>query len=58
MLYNTKKNQINGTAFCLECEYFINKKCEGLGKRCFEYDPKTKVMIDPVTHLPINPKGR
>lgn len=58
MLYNTKKNKINGTAFCLECEYFINKKCEGLGKCCFEYDPKTKVMIDPVTHLPINPKGR
>lgn len=55
MLFNTKKNQINGTVFCLECEYFINKKCEGLGKCCFEYDPKTKVIIDPVTKLPIKP---
>lgn len=57
MLFNTKKNQINGTAFCLECEYFINKKCEGLGKICYEYDPYTMKVLDPITHLPKKEKG-
>ena len=51
MLFNIKKNRLNGTADCLKCEYFKNKKCEGIGRVCFEYDPITKTIFDPITHL-------
>ena len=29
------------------------KKCNGIGKCCFEFDPKTKTAIDPITKMPI-----
>jgi hypothetical protein len=29
------------------------KKCNGIGKVCFEFDEKAKIVIDPVTKLPI-----
>ena len=39
----------------MTCPYFDKekKKCNGLGKTCFEYDPKTKTVIDPITKLAI-----
>lgn len=57
MFFNTKKNRPNGTADCIECEYFKNKKCEGFGKICYEYDPITMKVLDPITHLPKKDKG-
>lgn len=55
MLYNNKKQRVQTNADCLSCPYFdkCTKKCKGLGKVCFEYDPKTMTAIDPVTHLAI-----
>ena len=56
MLYNNKEQRVQTNADCLNCPYFdkCNKKCMGLGKRCFEYDKYTMTAIDTVTHLPIN----
>lgn len=58
MLYNLNKKHIKVNADCLTCEYFNRKlkKCEGVGKCCFEYDEKTKTAIDPVSHLPLKIK--
>lgn len=56
MLYNKSKNNIQQTTDCLSCPYFdkYRKECiGGIGKNCFEYDPKTKTAIDPITKLPI-----
>lgn len=56
MLYNTQKKQVKQIMDCLTCPYFdkMKKKCVGgIGKVCFEYDPKTKIVIDPITHLPL-----
>jgi hypothetical protein len=53
VLFNIKKNRVQGTADCLKCNYFKNKKCGGLGKVCFEYDAITQTIFDPLTHLPI-----
>lgn len=55
MLYNIKLNKIQTTKQCQTCELFDKKrkKCNGIGKICFEYDEKTKTAIDPVTKLPI-----
>ena len=56
MLYNKSKNKVRMALDCLSCPYFnkTSKKCEGgIGKVCFEYDPKTQIIIDPKTKLPI-----
>lgn len=57
MLYNNNRKKVKTALDCLTCEYFdqANKKCVGgIGKNCFEYDPKTQTIIDPKTKLPIN----
>ena len=45
----------DGANIAMNQSYFdkARKKCLGLGKICFEYDPKTGVVLDPKTHLPI-----
>ena len=55
MLFNFKTQDIHKMTDCLTCEHFdkIEKKCLGFGKICFEYDPKTKTCLDPITKLPI-----
>lgn len=55
MLYNYKLKKVHTNIDCLTCECFDKKKkkCNGIGKICFEYDEKTKTAIDPVTKLPI-----
>ncbi len=54
MLYNIDKKEIRTLKTCLECEHFCkNKKCNGIGKSCFEYDSKTKTIIDTITKMPI-----
>ena len=56
MLFNKEKKNIQRMTDCLSCPYFDKKKkrcVDGIGKNCFEYDPKTKTAIDPKTHLPI-----
>lgn len=58
MLYNIEKKKIQTNIDCLTCQYFDNKskKCIGFGRVCFEYDPKTRVVFDPVTKLPLKNK--
>ena len=56
MLFNKTKMQERQTIDCLSCPYFnkFKKKCDGgIGKICFEYDPKKQTIIDPKTKLPI-----
>ena len=55
MLLNIETNKIHVNSDCLTCPYFDKKekRCKGIGKRCFEYDPLTKRIFDPITHLPI-----
>ena len=58
MLYNKDTKQVKktiGNAQCLECKCFDKEKkvCNGLGKICYEYDEKTKTVIDSITKLPI-----
>ena len=55
MLYNAKQKKPNKTSYCITCEHFnsVKKQCNGIGKNCFLYDPKTKTVIDPITKLPI-----
>lgn len=55
MLFNRKLNKVKATSQCLTCELFDkkSKKCNGIGKICFEYDDKIQTVIDPVTKLPI-----
>ena len=56
MLYNNNKKQVKTALDCLTCPYFdkTGKRCVGgIGKVCFEYDPKTHIAIDPKTKLPI-----
>lgn len=54
MLYNIEKKKVPDLTDCGNCPYFdiVEKKCEGLGKACFEYDETTKTIIDNVTKLP------
>ena len=44
MLYNKQLNKVQTNADCLQCQYFDKKKkkCKGIGKNCFEFDPKNK----------------
>lgn len=56
MLYNNEHKRVKQTIDCLSCSYFDKKqkKCVGgIGKVCFEYDPKTHTVIDPKSKLPI-----
>lgn len=56
MLYNKNTQSVKTFIDCLNCQYFDKekKKCiGGVGKNCFEYDPKTQTIIDPKTKLPI-----
>lgn len=55
MLYNKDLNKVRTKVDCQTCKYFDkkNKKCNGIGKACFEYDRKLGVCIDPITKLPI-----
>lgn len=55
MLFNKELNKVQASSQCITCRYFDRKerKCNGLGKTCFEYDAKTKTAYDEVTKLPI-----
>jgi hypothetical protein len=55
MLYNKELKKVQSNSDCITCKYFDKnkKKCNGIGKNCFEYDLKTKTAIDPITKLPI-----
>ena len=58
MLYNIELKKKQTNTHCLSCKYFDKKKkkCLGIGKACFEFDPKTGTIYDPVTHLPLKLK--
>ena len=55
MLWNKEKKAIRNPTDCITCRMFDKheKRCKGLGAICFEYDPNTKMCIDPVTKLRI-----
>ena len=55
MLYNKDLKKVQTNADCLQCPLFDKhkKKCRGIGKVCFEYDPKSRTAIDPITKMPI-----
>lgn len=55
MLYNKELKKVKASSDCITCQYFDKKlkKCNGVGKVCFEYDVKTKTAFDPITKLPI-----
>lgn len=54
MLYNTKLKKVKTVLDCPTCPHFDKrlKKCNGLNRVCFEYDPKTQTIIDGKTKLP------
>jgi len=55
MLFNIEKQRQQVNTDCLTCPYFDKekKKCMGIGKVCFEFDPKTGTAFDPISKLPI-----
>lgn len=55
MLFNQETKTVQKNSDCLTCVWFDRKKkkCNGIGKICFEFDEKAKIAIDPVTRLPI-----
>ena len=55
MLYNKNLKKVQTMVDCQTCEMFDKKKkkCIGIGKICFEYDPKTRTCFEPITGLPI-----
>lgn len=55
MLWNREKKKIQARVDCINCPYFDKKtkKCNGIGKNCFEYDQKSKTAIDPITKLAV-----
>lgn len=55
MLYNKDKKKVKTNVDCLTCIHYdkTKKKCNGIGKTCFEFDPKTRTVIDPITKMPI-----
>lgn len=55
MLYNKNLRKVQTKVDCQTCQYFDKKKkkCNGIGKVCFEYDEKTRTCFDPITKLPI-----
>lgn len=58
MLYNNELKKVQKPIDCMICQWFDKdkKKCGGVGKACFEYDPKTHTCLDPKTKLPIKLK--
>ena len=54
MIYNTKLKRVRTILDCANCAHFdqITKTCKGLNLICFEYDEKTKTIIDGKTKLP------
>ena len=58
MLFNIHEHRPQTNIDCLACPYFDKqeKRCKGIGKRCFEFDKKTGAIYDPVTHLPLKLK--
>lgn len=59
MLFNIEKDAVKTMVDCLECKAFDKKlkKCNGIGKICFEYDEKTQTLYDNITKLPMHKKG-
>lgn len=55
MLYNKNLKKVKASSDCITCPNFDKKlkKCNGIGKVCFEYDEKTKTIFDSITKLPI-----
>lgn len=55
MLYNIEKKELKTDKTCIGCAYYDKrlKKCDGLNKCCFEYDPKTQTVIDGITKMPM-----
>ncbi len=55
MLYNKELKKVQTMADCMVCHFFDkkNKKCNGIDKCCYEYDPKTKTAFSQKTKLPI-----
>lgn len=55
MLYNKELKKVKASSDCITCQHFDKKKkkCFGIGKCCFEFDPKTRTAIDPITRLPL-----
>lgn len=55
MLYNNDLKKVQASSQCITCQHFdkIKKQCFGIGKCCFEFDPKTRTAIDAITKLPI-----
>lgn len=56
MIYNRTTKKTQKATDCSVCQYYDRryKKCNGIGKNCFEYDDKTMLAVDPVTKLTIN----
>lgn len=50
-LFNTDKMKIHDETDCFTCEQFDKrlKKCNGLNKVCFEYDPDTNLITNSIT---------
>lgn len=55
MLYNKDLGKVRASSDCITCKHFdkTQKKCTGIGVCCFEYDPSTSTIIDPVTQIPL-----
>ena len=55
MLYNKELKREQQAIDCLTYPYFdkYEKKCLGIDKICFGYDPKTKIAFNTKTKLPI-----
>ena len=55
MLYNKETQKVQQATDCLSCPYFDKrkKKCLGIDKNCFGYDPKTKTAFNTKTKMPI-----
>lgn len=54
MIYNTELKRVRTMVDCVKCRLFdqTTKTCKGLNRICFEYDEKTKTIIDGKTKLP------
>ena len=57
MLYNIEKKSVKTDMLCMDCPHYNKqiKKCEGIGKACFEYDEVTQTCIDAVTGMKFDP---
>jgi len=53
MLYNKELKKVKQDVDCLECPDYDKqeKRCKGIGKTCFGYDPITQTCIDPITGM-------